>query len=96
MPTMRSLCSFATASATRELSSRRSDASPKLTSQCSAKMPGKAMFRNGRIRTSAASITCLRKPWILPGPADPASINVVQPEKRAYSSGSTPSEVPPQ
>ena len=29
--------------------------------------------------TSEVSITCLRKPWILPGPAEPASISVVQP-----------------
>ncbi len=42
-------------------------------------MPAKEMLRNGRMRTSAGSITCLRKPWMLPGPAEPASTNVVQP-----------------
>ena len=42
------------------------------------------------MRTGEGSITCLRKPWKLPGPALPASMKVVTPPVRASSSASTP------
>ena len=45
---------------------------------------------------SLRSITCLRKPGKLPGPALPVSTQVVTPLRRAKSSASMPSEVPPQ
>src|SRR5262245_21302256 len=48
------------------------------------------------MRTSLRSITCLRKPAKLPGPALPVSIAVVTPEGRQNSSASMPREVPPQ
>ena len=48
------------------------------------------------MRTWLGSITCLRKPAKLPGPALPVSIAVVTPEVRQNSSASMPSEVPPQ
>jgi hypothetical protein len=48
------------------------------------------------MRTSLFSITCLRKPEKLPGPALPVSTEVVTPLLRAKSSASMPSEVPPQ
>src|SRR5712691_2838154 len=48
------------------------------------------------MRTSLRSITCLRKPKKLPGPALPVSIAVVTPERRQNSSASMPSDVPPQ
>ena len=48
------------------------------------------------MRTAERSITCLRKPAKLPGPALPVSIAVVTPEVRQKSSASMPSEVPPQ
>ena len=70
--------------------------SPTITVLEKAKMPGKETLRNGRMRTGEVSITCLRKPWKLPGPALPASMKVVTPPERATSSASTPSDVPPQ
>ncbi len=48
------------------------------------------------MRTGEGSITCLRKPRKLPGPALPASMTVVTPPVRANSSAATPSDVPPQ
>ena len=48
------------------------------------------------MRTSLGSITCLRKPAKLPGPALPVSTAVVTPERRQKSSASMPSDVPPQ
>ena len=48
------------------------------------------------MRTCDGSITCLRKPAKLPGPALPVSTDVVTPEVRQNSSASMPSEVPPQ
>ena len=70
--------------------------SPTITVFEKAKMPGKETLRYGRIRTGEGSITCLRKPWKLPGPALPASMKVVTPPVRASSSASTPKDVPPQ
>jgi hypothetical protein len=48
------------------------------------------------MRTALGSITCLRKPAKLPGPALPVSMQVVTPLVRQNSSASMPSEVPPQ
>ena len=48
------------------------------------------------MRASLFSITCLRKPAKLPGPALPVSTEVVTPDVRQNSSASMPSEVPPQ
>src|SRR5258708_21696481 len=44
------------------------------------------------MRTSLGSITCLRKPAKLPGPALPVSTAVVTPEVRQNSSASMPIE----
>ena len=48
------------------------------------------------MRIWLGSITCLRKPGKLPGPALPVSTQVVTALRRAKSSASMPSEVPPQ
>src|SRR6266508_3711352 len=48
------------------------------------------------MRTALASMTCLRKPAKLPGPALPVSIQVVTPLFRQNASASMPSDVPPQ
>ena len=48
------------------------------------------------MRAWLGSMTCLRKPAQLPGPAEPVSTEVVTPESRQNSSASMPSEVPPQ
>ncbi len=48
------------------------------------------------MRTADGSMTCRRKPGKFPGPAVPASMNVVVPLRRAIGSASTPIDVPPQ
>ena len=54
-------------------------------------------FAAGRVaRIGDGSITWARKPWKLPGPALPASTNVVTEPLRARGSAATPSDVPPQ
>ena len=59
-------------------------------------MPGNDTFMYGRMRTGDGSITCLRKPSMLAGPAVPASTKVVVALVRASAAASTPIEVPPQ
>ena len=39
------------------------------------------------MRTGEGSITCLRKPWKLPGPALPASMKVVTPQRTRQQLG---------
>ena len=45
------------------------------------------------MRSGDGSITWRRNPWKIPGPALPASTNVVVPLRRATSTASTPREV---
>jgi hypothetical protein len=59
-------------------------------------MPANDTLMRGMMRTGEGSITCLRKPAKLPGPALPVSTKVVTALARASAGASTPSEVPPQ
>ena len=94
-PTIRSRLSRATRRHSRMSSRRRSSHSPTITVPENAKMPANDKLISGRIRTgSAGSITCLRKPAKLPGPA--ASTKVAVALVRASATASTPIEVPPQ
>ena len=97
MPTIRSACACATRTHSPRSSRRRSSHSPTITVFENAKMPANDRFSSGRIRTGrAGSITCLRNPGKLPGPAVPASTKVAVALVRASATASTPIAVPPQ
>ena len=97
MPTTRSAFSRATRTHSLRSSRRRSSDSPTITVCEKAKMPAYDRLSNGRMRTgNAGSITCLRNPGKLPGPAVPASTKVAVALVRASATASTPIEVPPQ
>ena len=97
MPTIMSACSRATARQDLASSRRTSCDSPYITAREKAKMPGKDRFSSGTMRTGRdGSITCLRKPRKLAGPAVPASTKVAVALLSASLVASTPIEVPPQ
>ena len=80
MPKISSGYSLATFRQAAGFNRRRSPHSPTMMSLLNAKIPGYEILRNARILVSAGSMTCFRKPVKFPGPAVPASINVVKAE----------------
>ncbi len=96
MPRITSGCARATAAQFSVSISAMSWLSPAITDGENAKMPAWETWRNARMRVWLGSITWRRKPAKLPGPADPASSQVVVPQRRASASASMLMDVPPQ
>ncbi len=93
---IRSGCARATAAQVSVSIRRMSKDSPTIAVLEKAKMPAWLTCRAARMRVWLGSMTWVRKPAKLPGPAEPASSQVVVPLRRASASASMLMLVPPQ